>query len=159
MNTNLMLNTLKSIQKGQWFTFVYVSDLPLTAAAKRQDYTVYKRSYMTARYGIRYTNIAKVKERFEMKAQMGEPVSEKHELSWGQWVPGHEGVLIEHKNNKYLRVYTSPNKTKCEYFVNGTPITKEGLMTLGIVQKSYWNRKGDAPECLTIKVENIEVIK
>lgn len=152
MNTNMILQTLKTINKGQWFKLSYVSDLPLTAQARRDGYVVYKRCSMTARYGIQYRNIAKVQERFEDKADV------KHELSWGQWVPGHEGTLIEHKGAKYLRVYTSPNKSKNEYFVNGTAITKEGLMVLGIIQKSYWNRKGTVPDCMTIKVENIETI-
>lgn len=152
MNTNLILQSLKSINKGTWFNLAYTSDLPLTAQAKRDGFVVYKRTTMTARWGINYKNISTVKERFEDKADV------KHELSWGQWVPGHEGTLLEHKGTKYLRVYTSPNKGQTEFFVNGKPITKEGLMTLGIIQKSYWNRKGPAPECMSIKVENIENI-
>ena len=157
MNTNLMLNTLKSIQKGQWFKMSFTGDLPLTADAKREGYVAYKRTVCTVRYGINYMNIGTVKQRFEDKAAKGEMV-EKHELSWGSWVAGHEGVLIEHKNNTYLRVYTSPNAFKSEYFVNGMPITKEGLMTLGIIQPSYFKKKETRPEALTIKTANIETI-
>lgn len=160
MNINMMTQTLKTINKGTWFKLSYTSDLPLTAKAKREGYVAYKRTNMTARYGIRYSNISAVKQKMMMKAmETGTPVPEKHELSWGEWVPGYEGILIEHKNNKYLRIYTSPNKSKVEYYVNGQPITKAGLQTLGILQNSYWNKKdGEVPDCLTIKVENIDTI-
>lgn len=154
MNTNMMMMKLKNIRKGQWFTLRYTSDLPLLASAKRDGYVCYKSTTMTARYGISYANIAKVKD----KVSTGE-LSLKHELSWGSWKPGYEGTLIEHKNQNYLRVYLSPNKSKVEYFVNGEPITKEGLITLGIVQPSYFKKKTESqPDCLTIKVENIESI-
>lgn len=156
MNTNLIIANLKKIRKGQWFYCAFTSDLPLTAAAKREGYVAYKRTACTVRYGINYTNINTVKERFQLKANMGETVS--HALPWGQWKPGYEGILIEHKNNDYLRVYTSPNPFKSQYFVNGVPITKEGLMTLGIIQKSYWNKKDEKPEALTLKTANIEAI-
>lgn len=160
MNINMMNETLKTIRKGTWFKLAYTSDLPLTAKAKREGYVAYKRTQMTARYGISYMNMASTKRKMMLKAQQNDGVyPEKHELSWGSWVPGHEGILIEHKNNKYLRIYTSPNKSKVEYYVNGQPITKAGLMTLGIIQNSYWNKKGDeVPDCLTIKVENIDSI-
>lgn len=154
MNVNMMMMKLKNIRKGQWFILRYTSDLPLTAEAKRNGYVCYKSTTMTARYGIFYANLGKVKD----KVAKGE-LPTKHELSWGSWKPGYEGTLIEHKNQNYLRVYLSPNKSKVEYFINGQSISKEGLMTLGIIQPSYFKKKSDSqPDCLTIKVENIESI-
>lgn len=159
MNTNLIIFSLKSIRKGQWFSMSYTSDLPLTAKAKREGFVAYKRTKATVRYGINYKNISTVKERFELKAQT-EGLSEvvEHPLPWGAWKPGYEGILVEHKNNDYLRVYTSPNTFKSDYFVNGQQITKEGLMTLGIIQPSYFKKPESRPEALTIKTANIEAI-
>lgn len=158
MNTNLVLQTLKKINKGQWFKLSYTSDVPLMAQAKRQGFVCYKRTTMTARYGVRYANISSVKQRLEMKAQAGEPVSDKHELAWGNWASGYEGIMIEHKGQNYLRIATSPNKFKSQFFVNGEPISKEGLMALGIVQPSYFKKPEQKPEVITIKMENIESI-
>lgn len=160
MNINLLNMTLKKIKAGQWFKVKWTTDLPLTAEAKRRGFVAYKRTTATVRYGINYKNIASVKSRFQAKYQNGEidtPPSEvKHELPWGQWKEGHEGVLIEHKGKDYLRVYTSPNPFKSEYFVNGEAITKEGIMTLGIVQSSYWKKPEYKPEALTVNITNIE---
>ena len=156
MNINRVIMSLKSINKGQWFKIRWTSDLPLTAAAKRQGYVAYKCTEATVRYGINYKNIGTVQARFQAKYDAGEEV--KHELPWGQWKVGHEGILIEHKDNDYLRVYTSPNPFKSVYFVNGQPITKEGVMTLGIVQNSYWKKPEHKPEALTVKIGNIESI-
>lgn len=158
MNTNLVLQSLKKIRRGQWFKLSYTSDVPLTAKAKREGFVVYKRTQTTARYGVSYSNINSVKQRFELKAQMGEPIPDKHELPWGAWATGYEGIMIEHKNQNYLRIYTTPNSFKSQFFVNGEPISKEGLMALNIVQPSYFKKPEQKPDALTIKMENIEKI-
>ena len=37
---------------------------------------------------------------------------EVKELPWGQYVPGYEGILIEHKGSYYIRVVTSGTKAR-----------------------------------------------
>lgn len=158
MNTNAVIQAVSRINRGQWFKLVYISDVPLCAKAKREGYVVYKKTVCTVRWGIKYSNIGTVKERFEAKAEKGE-LCTTHELPWGQWSDKAPNLMmIEHKDRMYLRVYTSPNKFDSVYYVNGIPVTKAGLATLGIVQPSYFKHNSERPEALTIKTENIESI-
>lgn len=112
-------------------------------------------SYGTVRYGINYSNMKSVIQ----KTATGQ-IERTHELPWGKWMEGYEGILIEHTNKKgekniYLRVYTSPNKTLVSYFLNGSPITKEKLKSLGYVSESVWNKNPDDVDCFTLNVTNI----
>ncbi len=157
MNVNATIQAVKRINRGQWFKMVYISDVPLCAQAKREGRVVYKKTTCTVRWGLNYSNIGTVKERFQDKVDKGETVT--HELPWGKWSDkAPKLMMIEHKEKMYLRVYTSPNKFDSVYYVDGVPITKEGLATLGIVQPSYFKKSDTKPEALTIKVENIESI-
>lgn len=157
MNTNAVIQAVKRINRGTWFNMVYVSDVPVLASAKREGYVVYKKTKCTVRWGVNYKNIGTVKERFQDKADRGETVT--HELPWGKWSDKAPNLMmIEHKEKMYLRVYTSPNKFDSVFYVNGVPITKEGLLALNIVQPSYFKKSDTRPEALTIKTENIESI-
>ena len=66
-------------------------------------------------------------------------------------------MLIEHKGKIYLRLYSSPNKNKSVYLVNGKEVSLDELKSMGIVQNSYWNKTGK-PDCLTVNTANIEEI-
>lgn len=155
MNINMLISKLNKKNKGQWFKAVWVSDVPVKAAYKRKGIIVNKMSYGTVRYGINYSNMKSVIQ----KTVTGQ-IERTHELPWGKWMEGYEGILIEHTNKKgekniYLRVYTSPNKTLVSYFLNGSPITKEKLKSLGYVQESVWNKNPDDVDCFTLNVTNI----
>lgn len=155
MNINLLISKLNQKNKGQWFKAVWVSDVPLKASAKRNSVVVNKMTYATVRYGIDYSNMKSTKK----KVQNG--LTPSHELPWGKWVDGKEGILIEHTNkngdkNVYLRLYSSPNKSRVKYFLNGKPIEKEKLKALGYVQDSVWTKSSS--DCFTINVANISEI-
>lgn len=149
MNTNLLLMKLSQKRNGQFFKMVWTSDVKMTATARKQGIQAVKIVTSTVRKGIKYSNLKSVRlasTQYELK-------SLDHSLPWGFWKPGNEGLLIEHNNTNYLRVYSTPNKPKSIYLLNGKEISKETLKNLGIVQESYWST--NLPACFTIKVENI----
>lgn len=154
MNTNMMLAKLKNKNKGQWFKCFWISDVPIKASAKKGGIVVNKLTEATVRYGIDYKNQKSVQAKMEAGYEL------KHDLPWGSWRPGLEGVLIDHTNkageqNTYIRLYGSPNKSKVQYFLNGKPIEIEQLKSLGYVQESYWNKSGEKPDCFTVNIRNI----
>lgn len=151
MNTNMIINKLSTKRNGQFFNISYVSDLPMTAKAKREGIVALKITKATVRKGISYKNMKSVQER------LGDRINEPLDLPWGSWVPEHRGLLIEHKGKTYLRLYNSPNKNKSVYLVNGKEISLDELKSMGIVQNSYWNKTGK-PDCLTVNTANIEEI-
>lgn len=158
MNANMMMEILKQKNKGQWFKCFWTSDVPVKASAKRNGVVVNKMSEATVRFGINYASQKKV----QAKVEAGYELS--HELPWGSWRPGFEGIIIDHTNkageqNSYLRLYPSPNKTKVKFFLNGKPIGKEELKALGYVQESYWNKKAEDVDCFTVNIRNISDIK
>lgn len=151
MNTNMIINKLSTKRNGQFFNISYVSDLPMTAKAKREGIVALKVTKATVRKGISYKNMKSVQER------LGDRINEPLELPWGIWVPEHKGLLIEYKGKTYLRLYSSPNKNKSVYLVNGKEVSLDELKSMGIVQNSYWNKTGK-PDCLTVNTANIEEI-
>ena len=155
MNYNMLVSKLNQKNKGQWFKAMWVSDVPVKAIYKKQGIVVNKMSIATVRYGINYDKMKSVQN----KTINGE-IERTHELPWGKWMEGKEGIFIEHTNknnekNIYLRLYNSPNKTKVQYFLNGKPIHKEELKALGYVQDSVWNKDGKEIDCFTLNVTNI----
>lgn len=155
MNTNMIIARLSQKNKGQFFKMSYISDVPVTAQAKRNGVTVMKYTTGTFRWGINYKNLRTVKIKDSMI--FGESVT--HELPWGEWDPEHKGLIINHNNKQYVRLYTSPNKNKSTFYLNGRPIEIEDLKKLEVVQNSYWNKNGlDKPDCLTIFSGNIQEI-
>lgn len=160
MNTTLVMDKLNAKVKGSWFKIRYTSDVTLTASAKRAGHTCYKTTTTTCRFGINYRNLASVKAKV---ADGTIPADHKFTLPWGQWLPGQEGKFLCHtgKDNKYkeyVRLYTSPNKPRCQYYLDGHPISKEALMNTGLVVGSYWKNSDTVVECLTLNTANIEQI-
>lgn len=152
MNTNLLLMKLSKKRNGQFFNMTWTSDVKMTAAAKKQGLQAVKIVTSTVRKGIKYSNLKSVRLNERENGNFSSTII-TNSLPWGSWKQGNEGLLIEHNNTNYLRVYSSPNKPKAIYLLNGKEISKETLKALGIVQESYWST--NLPPCFTIKVENI----
>lgn len=153
MNTNAIIMKLNNKNNGQFFKISWMSDVPITASAKAHGQVVYKYTTGTVRKGINYANQKSV----QMKVQNEGKVL-THELPWGHYVEGYEGLLIEHKGKTYVRLYTTPNKFKSQFFLNGRPIEREELKKLGIVQNSYWNKPDGYADALTVNTANIQEI-
>ena len=151
MNTNYLINSLSKKNNGAFFKISYITDVPMTAQAKRDGNVVIKYTTTTVRKEIDYDKMKSV----QAKVEQGKVLT--HELPWGHWMAGHEGLLIEHKDKIYVRLYNSPNKPKSDFFLNGKLIEKEKLKTLGLVLNSYWN-KNEAFDCITVNTGNIQEI-
>ena len=164
MKLENLLKELNSKKNGVWFKIEWTTDLnsKLCAAAKREGHIVTKDVSTTVRKGIRYANMASVRERLisEGKFLVDPDTGDTHvfpeKLSWGEWVEGSD-VLIKHKEQYYVRLYTSPNKPLVQYFLDGIKITAEELKSKGLLQPAYWNRE-NVEECMTLKVESINKI-
>jgi hypothetical protein len=164
MKLEQLLKELNNKKNGVWFKIEWTTDLngKLCAAAKREGHVVTKEVSTTVRKGIRYANMASVRKRFisEGKFLVDPETGETHifpeQLSWGEWVDGSD-VLIKHKEQYYVRLYTSPNKPKVKYFLDGVAIAADELRKLGLLQPSYWNNE-KVQECMTLKVDSVDKI-
>lgn len=76
MNTNMIINKLSTKRNGQFFNISYVSDLPMTAKAKREGIVALKITKATVRKGISYKNMKSVQER------LGDRINEPLDLPW-----------------------------------------------------------------------------
>ena len=163
MNTQMIIDRLNQKQNGAFFNVRTVSDIPMLAAAKRMGHTCYKETVMTVRKGISYKNMKAVKDKIALKVANGEITQAEidaldHKLPWGAWKAGSEGLIIEHKGQNYVRLYSSPNKAKVRYFLDGVEVTYDALKNSGVVQPSYFNKSGEPMTAITLKAENIMVI-
>ena len=164
MKLENLLKELNKKQNGAWFKIEWTSDLngKLCAAAKREGHVVTKHVSTTVRKGIRYANMRTARERlisegkFLVDPQTGQTHVIPDKVSWGEGVNG-SNVLIKHKDQYYVRLYTSPNKPRIQYFLDGLAITAEELKTKGLLQPAYWNRD-NVDECMTLKVDNVNKI-
>ena len=158
MNSNYVLVKLSRIPNGTWFKMGYVSDVPLLVSAQKAGHVVLKCTETTVRKGISYKNLKSVKTK----------IAEGYEyvggaLQWGHWKEGLEGLVIEHtdksgKYKEYLRVYTSPNKPKVTYVMDGKVVSEQEVKDSGFVKPSYWNKKETPTECFTVNMANIQYI-
>ena len=133
MTNQEILNKLATIKKGKYISLKKKKDL---------GEGVVKISDLVIRLGVDYANM-KINENRQTPIQP---------LKWGNWVEGLEGLVIEHKNNYYLRVASSySNTNKSAYFLNEEPITKEEVVRL-LGEKKV---ESGNPDVYNIKFENI----
>jgi hypothetical protein len=164
MKLETLLKELNKKKNGVWFKIEWTTDLngKMCAAAKREGHIVTKEVSTTVRKGIRYANMASVRERlisegkFLVDPETGKTYVFPEKLSWGEWVEGSD-VLIKHKEQYYVRLYTSPNKPKVQYYLDGKLITASDLKSRNILQSAYWNRE-NVEECMTLKVDSVNKI-
>lgn len=151
MNTNFLINKLSNKRNGQFFKISWCTDVPVTAQAKKDGTVVLKYTHTTMRKGVSYKNLKTTKQ----KIADGKNIT--GQLAWGEWHPNFPGLIIQHKGQDYVRLYTTPNKPKSTYFLNGKPIEVDKLKTMGVVKASYFD-KSEPVDCITIKVANVQDI-
>ena len=164
MKLETLLKELNKKKNGTWFKIEWTTNLngKLCAAAKREGHVITKEVSTTVRKGIHYANMASVRKRlisegkFLVDPETGETYVFPEKLSWGEWVDGSD-VLIKHKDQYYVRLYTSPNKPKVKYFLDGTEIAADELKKKDLLQSAYWNRE-NVEECMTLKVDSVNKI-
>ena len=165
MKIEELVKILNKKNNGSFFKIHWTTNLnnKQTAKSKNNGDLILKDTFATVRKGVEYKNIKHVQEILMSKGQYKiDPITGKPEvfsecMSWGNWVDGYEGLLIENKGKVYVRLYTSPNKPNSKYFLNGKEVSKDELKKLGVMQKSYWN-KSEPTDCMTVKIKNIKEI-
>lgn len=146
-NTTInLINKLNTKHNGTFFKVTIRSKLP--TVAKSPD-TIEKIVTMTVRKGISYKAQKSVKE----KVSNGKVLT--HDLPWGKWIEGFEGLLIEHNGAEYVRLYSSPNKSDTVYLCNGKVANKKDIEWE--VRPSYW-KHSDKPDAMTVRTENVVVL-
>lgn len=157
MQYNDIIKALASKQNGSYIAADVRSDVTLSAAAKRDGHTAYKVSHVVFRKGVSYANLASTKERLA-KIDNAQEYSKLFELPWGEWVI--PNLMLSHTPKKtgvktyYLRVYAAPNKVNTTYFLDGKPMSRNDILTSGLVIDSYW-KKQTPSEVRDYKIENI----
>lgn len=152
MNTNLIINTLGNKHNGTWFKIEWVSDLPLSAAAIKDGHIGYKETTAQCLKGVSYKNRKSVKNKIAHGYQL------KSDLPWGHWKPGYEGLIVEHNNNDYIRLYFGPNAPRTKYYLDNKEVTFEDLRKSGLLKASFFNKRGEMPDCINVKAQNIQKI-
>ncbi len=141
---------VESLKKGAFTTVKWNKQLK---TRKGIDNKVEKITIMTScRFGVDYANMKDTKERNGVGAD-GKAIVQA--LPWGQWK--HFPYIIEHKENLYLRVTTSPkSKATTTYYKDGVEITKAEAEILCL--KSEFSNSSEL-SVITVKMENIVSVK
>lgn len=152
MNTQMIIDKLAKKANGSWFSVEWTSDLPLKAAWKKTGHTAYKITKAQCRKGIEYKNLKDVKEKVANGYEL------THELPFGEWMEGQEGLILTHKGADYVRLYFGPNKTHTTYYIDGKEYTWDELKASEMLQNSFFNRSHEKPACISVKAANIQAI-
>jgi hypothetical protein len=138
-----LVNMLKTLQPGSFLRVVIQRQVKTLVA--HRSVVVVKRTEATVCSGIEYDNQKAVIG----KRENGERPEENVGLPWGEWV--NYPYEIAHRGNRYVRLYLK-GVPKVQWFANGEPVTKEeAIKFCGSNAKS----KGERPDCMTIKLENV----
>ncbi len=139
MTEREILNALKNRRNGTYISIKKQKQLP-------ND--VVQISNIVARIGCSYGNISSVKSRLNgLKPQ---------NLPWGNWKPGYENLIIEHKGNNYLRVTNDYcDRNTSTYMLNGKEISKQEAEKI-CGTNAIKSKKSDV---YNIKFDNIISIK
>lgn len=136
MTNQEILTKLAEAKKGRYINLTKAKDL---------GQGIVKESDMVIRLGVSYANM-----QINENKQTGS-------LPWGKWVEGLENLVIEHKENYYLRI-TSTDPANPEsgadviatrYLMNGVEVTKQEVRAL------IGEEKSGASPVYNIKFDNI----
>lgn len=162
MELNTMINALSTIHNGTWFTIKWRNTPSnVSASVIRNGHTLVKEVTSTVRKGIHYSHVSAVKEELFHKGQFtidprtGEVCYFFQPMAsyWEWFVPN---VILKHvdKNQFYLRLFTSPNKPKVQWYFDGRPVSADEVKANGWMQPSYWKEK-EKPSVMTLKAQDI----
>ena len=132
-----VVKKIHSIPAGQFVNIETAKELKVRAGYKGNK--VVKFSHKTVRVGVNYEH---QKSTIEGRADGSLP-AENVGLPWGNWKPGEENYIIEHKGNTYLRCATSPNKSKNIYVINGVLSTKEAAEMMCLASEFPKAKEGE----------------
>ena len=146
---------------GQFCRAVFTSEKKPAAKHKHRKLT--KRTSGVFRSGIQYKNLGAVKEAIASGER-----GEVGKLPWGEWET--YPYVIQHKGARYIRLYP-PHKRdendvlvpdwdashlQVEYYVDGEKVEKEVFNSY--LTPSAARAHANAPHCITVEIDNVEVL-
>lgn len=131
------LKAKAGIHPASWQTFTWMSIVKPLAAYKGRN--ICKTTTCVARLGVCYNHIAKV-----IAEKLIEDPNKVKRPGWAIAVKGYENYLLQHKDHPeklYIRVsFDSKHKFYTTYTLDGKPITKKELISLGAISSSESNK-------------------
>jgi hypothetical protein len=112
-------------------------------AAAHRGVSLTKHTEAKAMTGVEYRNLAVNNDR------------ETGALPWGEWVDGLYPWVIEHKGQRYARIYTVDGTLRTTYFVNGEAVDRETFAEY--LTPSQRTPKRPNGGTLTVKMDNLRV--
>jgi hypothetical protein len=124
------------------FTVEYHSDTKPAAAHKaRRLRKVVTATVMT---GAHYAGLRVNKDR------------ETGPLPWGEWMPGAEPFVVQHKGNDYARLYCVENGVRAIYTVDGEVVTRDEYESY--LTPSQRNAPRPVGGCITVKMSGVRLV-
>lgn len=141
MEINKFKELTRNYRNGSFIRISYQSEVPVKASYK--GVKVVKVTDTTSRFGVRYSHIAGVEP-------VGKP-DYAHRI---------DSQLFQNNKSGEIYLQLAPLKAnanaKVKYLIDGVPSTLEEVKELAI--PSYFNRSGDRPAVIRVKLSNIITI-
>ena len=152
MTKQEIISAVEGIKKGTFVRVVYETELPMTAAARKEAISILKRTEKVVRVGVDYKNIEAVKRSEEQRI---EPKQERS--AWCHWEIPH--ILAKHntKDDYYLSIATVNQgaHTKTTYIKDGNVVSFTKVKESEYVLPSYFKTSKEVPVIQTINIKNI----
>ena len=143
--------TNMNYRNGSYIKIGFIKDMT-TVKGNKLGHKGYKWTEMTVRLGVNYKNTKFAKARMQVNS-----TESTQKTIWYKHTDCK--YIVEHKDtgNEYLQVFTSPNKTKVQYSIDGHPMTRlqyDEYVNMKIAHKI--NQNNNEVCVMTIPLENIK---
>lgn len=158
MKVDEIKNILNAKHKGTFVRVGWQKDVQ-SKSAEKAGIKVTKVTITTARWGVKYDNLQKVKLAKEEAKLFGSETKREY-TPWYKHSADASYILekLSDVSQTYLQLFTvKKNNTKVKYYINGVEKTKQEVIDSGYVNNSEFNK---SQECLvfTIPTQNINFI-
>lgn len=139
-------NAIHSIHAGTYANMTTCKTLKTRKEFK--DKNIVKISRSTIRAGVEYDNMKSTKE----GRANGSLPAKNAGLKYGRYIKGEEKYFIEHNGQIYLRVSSSPNKSRVTYLVNGIPTDEQEVKAMCLKSEFPTSEK---PSVYNVNIDHI----
>ena len=147
-----ILKKIYAKKNGAYFRIAYTTDYNSRVAAAWKGHNVSKITTMSVRKGIEYSNVKAVIER---RAQYDKT---KTSTFVGAWFHHIDKTLCKHNDKDLYYVALFPNvngKPRTRWMLDGIEVSKEYLISNGIMQPSFWSNKSKPLDMFTLGLDKI----
>lgn len=146
-----ILKKIYSKRNGAFFRIAYTTDCNSKVAAAWKGHNVSKITTMSVRKGIDYSNVKAVIER-RARGEGANASTYK-----GSWFHHIDKTLLKHNNKEsyYVALFPNHGKKNTRWLFDGMEVTKEFLISNGIMQPSFWATKSEPLVMFTLGLDKI----